>query len=84
MTTTELSVIKVTVYMTSQQWDRMSAWSAPLVVRHAEGVGSAPWLHLTHEIGKTKEYTDVVSVHQKCLDEMGILTSPTTQPSVLV
>lgn len=72
------NVMKLTVYMTPQQWDRFSAWSAPLVVGHAEGHGSPPWLHLEHEIVQTKEYTDAVSYHHKRLQEHGIITRPIT------
>ena len=66
------------MYMTSQQWDRMTHWSAPLVVQHAEGVEKdGPWLLLEHEINKIKEYTDVVNEHHERLHralELGIIT----------
>lgn len=67
-------VMKLTVYMTPQQWERFSAWSVPLVVGNAEGRGSPPWLHLEHEIVQPKEYSDAVSYHHKRLQEHGIIT----------
>ena len=76
MTTADKDVFKLTIYMTSEQWDHFSKWSAPLVVG-----GHTPWLHLEHETGKAKEYDDVVNDHLQRLHTHGIIAEhpPITQ-----
>lgn len=51
-------VYKVTMFMTPDQWDRISKWSAPGAVA---GGDRAPWLHLEHEHDKYADYQSVLS-----------------------
>ena len=51
-------VYKLTIYVTPEQWDCLSAWSAPGAV---SGGDRAPWLHLEHESGK---YDELVRLEQ--------------------
>jgi len=46
-------VWKVTLYMTTKQWEELSKWSAPI---------AAPWLYLEHEPSPEGEYEEKLDV----------------------
>ena len=48
------AIYKVTMFMTPQQWDRLSAWSAPLAGNATHQ--NEPWLMLFHEADMRDEY----------------------------
>lgn len=49
-------VAKVTLYMTTAQWNAMSAWN----IKNLE-MGKETWLFLSHESGKEKECDDALA-----------------------
>lgn len=49
-------VWKVTLYMTTKQWEELSKWSAPI---------AAPWLYLEHEPSPEGEYEEKLQELEK-------------------
>jgi len=60
------------MYMTPQQWARMSEWSASLATQHATGNGDAPWLHLEHATRTTQE----------CIATIGVTCKPDSDKAI--
>jgi len=62
-------IIKLTLFMTPDQWGRLSKWSAPLVIQEIEdrGSGKGPWLHMEHEVNKYDEYQRCIKHHKQLL-----------------
>jgi hypothetical protein len=62
-------IMKLTLFMTPTQWDRLWKWSVPLVVQEFDdrGSGKGPWLHMEHEVNKYDEYQQCIKHHQQVL-----------------
>jgi hypothetical protein len=63
-------IMKLTIFLTPTQWDRLSKWSAPFAIEEImdRGSGKGPWLYMGHETNKYDEYKQ----HKETLDLLSI------------
>ena len=60
---------KVTLYMTTSQWEDLSRWSAPSAAKD-----TAPWLYLEHEHSPEGEYEEKLQELDRSIPEEVIYT----------
>ena len=68
-------IAKLTIYVTPEQWNRLSSWSATDVASREES--RLPWLHLRHESNMDEEFiklknaiTTEILKHEKSEDNL--------------